>query len=68
MITPPKVSLSVEIPEDLHLSLQSYLDTHTEWNQDRMFCVALSLFLMQNGVNQRQVSRIYLDNLFGYAA
>ncbi|MEO0708954.1 MAG: DUF2811 domain-containing protein [Cyanobacteria bacterium J06649_5] len=30
-----------------------------------MFCAALSLFLMQNGVTKRQVSRIYLDSLFG---
>ena len=59
------VSLSVEIPEDLHVSIQSYLDIHPGWSQDRLFCAAISLFLMQNGVTERQVSRIYLDSLFG---
>ena len=59
------VSLSVEIPEELHLSVQHYLDVHSGWGQDRLFCAALSLFLMQNGVTERQVSRIYLDSLFG---
>lgn len=59
------VSLSVEIPEDLHLSVQHYLDIHSGWSQDRLFCAAISLFLMQNGVTDRQISRIYLDSLFG---
>lgn len=59
------VSLSVEIPEDLHVSVQHYLDVHSGWSQDRLFCAAISLFLMQNGVTERHVSRIYLDSLFG---
>lgn len=59
------VSLSVEIPEDLYTSVQHYLDVHSGWSQDRLFCAAISLFLMQNGVTKRQISRIYLDSLFG---
>ncbi|MGB3297632.1 MAG: DUF2811 domain-containing protein [Phormidesmis sp.] len=59
------VSLSVEIPEELHLSVQHYLDVHSDWSQDRLFCAAISLFLMQNGVTKQQISRIYLDSLFG---
>ncbi len=59
------VSLSVEIPEDLHVSIQNYLNVHSGWSQDRLFRAAISLFLMQNGVTERQVSRIYLDSLFG---
>ena len=59
------VSLSVEIPEDLHISVQSYLDIHSGWSQDRLFCAAISLFLMQNGITERQINRIYLDSLFG---
>lgn len=59
------VSLMVEIPEDLLESLQSFLATHTTWEQDRVLCTAMALFLMQNGIKQQQVSRFYLDNLFG---
>ena len=62
----PMVSLTVEIPEELHGSLKDYLDTHNSWGQDRLFCAALSLFLMQNGSQTPKVSRIYLDSLFGY--
>lgn len=64
----PRISLDVEIPEDLHDSLQSYLDTHPAWSQHRVFCAALSLFLMQNGTCDRKVNRIYLDSLFDYVA
>ncbi|NEP18475.1 MAG: DUF2811 domain-containing protein [Leptolyngbya sp. SIO4C1] len=61
------VSLTVEIPEELLDSLQGFLETHTAWDQDRVFCAAMSLFLIQNGMNQQQVSRLYLDSLFGCA-
>ncbi|MGF1458068.1 MAG: DUF2811 domain-containing protein [Leptolyngbyaceae cyanobacterium] len=64
----PMVSLLVEVPEELHESLQSYLDSHPAWNQQRAFCAALSLFLMQNGSSDRRVNRIYLDTLFDFAA
>jgi hypothetical protein len=59
------VSLLVEIPEDLHVSIQTYLDSHPNWSHERLFCASLSLFLMQNGASTQTVSRIYLDSLFG---
>ena len=65
---PATVSLMIEIPETLHQSIQDYLNTHDLWSQERVMQAALSLFLMQNGVNQPQVNRLYLDSLFGCAA
>ncbi|MBD0266906.1 DUF2811 domain-containing protein [Pseudanabaena sp. FACHB-2040] len=62
----PRVSLLAEIPEELHEALQNYLDTHPAWSQHRVFCAALSLFLMQNGTRDRSVNQIYLDALFDY--
>ncbi|MCG5059310.1 MAG: DUF2811 domain-containing protein [Limnoraphis robusta] len=66
------VSILAEIPETLHESLQGYLDSHPDWDQDRVFSAALSLFFMQNGTNNtpeaihscRQAARIYLESLF----
>ncbi|MGC9527260.1 MAG: DUF2811 domain-containing protein [Limnospira sp.] len=66
------VSILAEIPETLHESLQGYLETHPDWDQDRVFSAALSLFLLQNGRNNtpealqscRQAARIYLETLF----
>ncbi len=66
------VSLLIEIPEVLHESLRTYLEMRPDWDQDRAFTAALSLFLLQNRgteslpdkSSQRQASRIYLDTLF----
>ena len=69
------VSILAEIPEDLHESVKTYLDSHPDWDQDRVFSAALSLFLLQNGNGQtpeaeysyRRAARIYLDALFNYS-
>ncbi len=65
------VSILAEIPEELHKSLQNYLDTHPTWDQDRVFAAALSLFLLQNGGQKlgaspayRTCARVYLESLF----
>lgn len=66
------VSLLIEVPEALHEALANYLELRPDWDQDRVFTAALSLFLLQNRgtdsapdkVHQRQASRIYLDTLF----
>lgn len=66
------ISLLVEIPEVLHESMRSYLESRPDWDQDRVFTAALSLFLLQNRgtdslsekLSQREASRIYLDTLF----
>ncbi|WP_017303636.1 DUF2811 domain-containing protein [Spirulina subsalsa] len=42
------ISILAEIPEELHASLKTYLDTHPNWDQDRVFAAALSLFLLQS--------------------
>ncbi|NJK27476.1 MAG: DUF2811 domain-containing protein [Coleofasciculaceae cyanobacterium SM2_3_26] len=70
------VSIVTEIPEELHESLQTYLDNHVEWDQDRVFVAALSLFLLQNGDGYtqrayrgyRQAARVYLETLFQQTA
>lgn len=66
------ISILAEIPEELHRSLQNYLDNHPTWDQDRVFAAALSLFLLQNGENKideesrnyKTCARVYLETLF----
>ena len=58
------VSILAEIPEALHESLSHYLESHPDWDQDRVFSAALSLFLLQNGDGDRRTARVYLDTLF----
>ena len=58
------VSLSAAVPEALHDSLKNYLETHPDWDQDRVMTAALSLFLLQNGDSDRRAARVYLETLF----
>jgi hypothetical protein len=41
------VSIMADIPEELHDTLQGYLEKHPDWDQNRVFTAALSLFLFQ---------------------
>ena len=58
------VSLYAAVPETLHDSLKNYLETHPDWDQDRVMTAALSLFLLQNGDSDRRAARVYLETLF----
>ncbi|ABA24512.1 DUF2811 domain-containing protein [Anabaena sp. FACHB-709] len=58
------VSIFTEIPETLHDSLKNYLETHPDWDQNRVLTAALSLFLLQNGDSDRRAARVYLETLF----
>lgn len=66
------VSILADIPEELHFSLKSYLESHPHWDHDRVFAAALSLFLLQNSSDcaidaeqsQRACTEVYLEALF----
>lgn len=58
------VSIFTEIPETLHESLKNYLESHPDWDQNRVLTAALSLFLLQNGDSDRRAARVYLETLF----
>ncbi|ABW32371.1 DUF2811 domain-containing protein [Acaryochloris marina] len=58
------ISILADIPEELHETLINYLEDHPDWDQDRVFSAALSLFLMQYGQSDRRTARVYLDSLF----
>ncbi|ABW31567.1 DUF2811 domain-containing protein [Acaryochloris marina] len=58
------ISILAGIPEELHETLINYLEDHPDWDQDRVFSAALSLFLMQYGQSDRRTARVYLDSLF----
>jgi predicted TPR repeat methyltransferase len=62
------VSIQAEIPEELYGALQDYLEGHPDWDIERVFAAALSLFLLQNGDSDHRASRVYLDTLFRHPA
>jgi len=58
------VSISIKIPHTLHEPVKGYLAAHPDWDEERLLAAAVSLFLLQNGDEDRQVSRVYLDTIF----
>ena len=61
---PVHVSVVNEFPEDLHQAMREFISSHPNWDQYRLFQAALAGFLVQNGVQNRGVTRCYLANLF----
>ncbi|OYE00272.1 MULTISPECIES: DUF2811 domain-containing protein [unclassified Nostoc] len=52
------------LPETLHQSLNTYLEKHPDWDENRLITAAISLFLLQNADGDRGVSQVYLETLF----
>jgi len=58
------VSLRAEVPEPLLQAMAVFIESHPNWDQYRLFQAALAGFLVQQGVQDREVTRCYLANLF----
>ena len=58
------VPILTEIPTILQESINNYLESHPDWDQNRVLTAALSLFLLQNGESDRRAARVYLETLF----
>ena len=58
------VSLRADVPEQLLQAMSQFIERHPNWDQYRLFQAALAGFLVQNGVQNRGVTRCYLANLF----
>ncbi|MEY3758346.1 MAG: hypothetical protein RLZZ263_1500 [Cyanobacteriota bacterium] len=58
------VSLTAVVPEALLTSMRGFIERHPNWDQYRLVQAALAGFLVQNGLQDRAVTRYYLANLF----
>ncbi len=58
------VSLRADVPEALLVSMRTFIERHPNWDQYRLVQAAVAGFLVQNGVQSRDVTRCYLANLF----
>ena len=59
------ISTEVELNETLFEEVGKFIEAREGWTPDRVAQAALSLFLMHNGVNSRELNSLYLDSLFG---
>ena len=62
--SPSMVSLHTDVPEALLASMRSFIERHPNWDQYRLIQAALAGFLLQQGLQNRELTRCYLANLF----
>lgn len=58
------VSLQTDVPEALLNAMRHFIERHPNWDQYRLIQAALAGFLVQQGSQNRELTRCYLANLF----
>ncbi len=59
------VSFYAELPEALQKAMAGFIERYPNWDQYRLIQAALAGFLVQNGVDSRPITRLYVGNMFG---
>ena len=58
------VSFYSELPLPLHQAMTHFIESHPNWDQYRLVQAALAGFLVQNGIESREITRVYVGNMF----
>ena len=58
------ISLKCELQENLQRAMKKFVEEHPNWDQYRILQVAIAGFLMQKGFQNRDLTRLYLGNMF----
>ena len=58
------VSFQAELPLPLQEAMAGFIETCPNWDQYRLLKAALAGFLVQNGVDSREITRLYVANMF----
>ena len=59
------VSFQTPLPGNLAEAMSQFIETHPQWDQYRRLQAALAGFLLQQGVQQRDLTRRYVSSMFG---
>ena len=59
------VSFYAELPVPLQIAMTNFIERYPNWDQYRLIQAALAGFLVQNGVETREITRLYIGNMFG---
>ncbi len=59
------VSFHAQVPEGLQDAMKCFIEKYPNWDQYRLVQAALAGFLVQNGVHSREITRLYIGNMFG---
>ena len=58
------VSFQAEMPLPLQQAMTRFIERHPNWDQYRLVQAALAGVLVQNGVESREITRVYVGNMF----
>ena len=58
------VSFQAELPVDLQEAMTGLIEKCPNWDQYRLIKAALAGFLVQNGMDSRELTRLYVGNMF----
>ena len=58
------VSFQSDLPQPLQQAMTKFIEGHPNWDQYRLVQAALAGFLVQNGKPSREITRVYVGNMF----
>jgi len=58
------ISFKCELQENLQKAMKTFVEEHPNWDQYRIIQAAIAGFLMQKGFQNRDLTRLYVGNMF----
>ena len=58
------ISFKCELQKNLQNAMQDFVEEHPNWDQYRIIQAAIAGFLMQKGFQNRDLTRLYIGNMF----
>ena len=58
------ISFKCELQENLQNAMKKFVEDHPNWDQYRILQAAIAGFLMQKGFQNRDLTRLYIGNMF----
>ena len=58
------ISFKCELQENLQMAMKDFVEEHPNWDQYRILQAAIAGFLMQKGFQNRDLTRLYVGNMF----
>ena len=58
------VSFIQEIPSYLKEAMSTFIEEHPNWDQYRLMQAAIAGYLLQKGVESREINRLYSKSMF----
>ena len=58
------ISFKCELQENLQKAMKEFVEEHPNWDQYRIIPAAIAGFLMQKGFQSRDLTRLYIGNMF----